>query len=44
VDNYLVELAIAGNAQIIATNNVRDFQGAELLFPGVSVLKPEQII
>jgi putative PIN family toxin of toxin-antitoxin system len=43
-DNHLMELAIAGNAQVIATNNVRDFQGAELSFPTVTVLKPEQII
>jgi predicted nucleic acid-binding protein len=43
-DNHVMELAIAGNAQVIATNNVRDFQGAELLFPTVSVLKPEQIL
>jgi putative PIN family toxin of toxin-antitoxin system len=43
-DNHLIELAIAGNAQVLATNNIRDFQGADLLFPTVSILKPEQII
>ena len=43
-DNHLIELAVAGNASIIATNNIRDFQGAELLFPNVLILKPEQII
>ena len=43
-DNHLVELAVAGNAQIIATNNVKDFQNAELLFPNLAILKPEQII
>jgi len=43
-DNHLIELAIAGNAQIIATNNIKDFQGAELAFPRLTVLKPEQII
>jgi len=43
-DNHLIELAIAGNAQMIATNNVRDFQKPELLFPGLSILKPEEII
>jgi putative PIN family toxin of toxin-antitoxin system len=43
-DNHLMELAIAGNAQAIATYNIRDFQGAELLFPTVAVLTPEQII
>ncbi|BAC89065.1 putative toxin-antitoxin system toxin component, PIN family [Gloeobacter violaceus] len=43
-DNHLIELAVAGNAQVIATNNVRDFQNAELLFPDLSILKPEEII
>jgi putative PIN family toxin of toxin-antitoxin system len=43
-DNHLIELAIAGNARIIATNNVKDFQNTELLFPDLSILKPEQII
>jgi predicted nucleic acid-binding protein len=35
---------VIGNAQIIATNNVRDFQNPELLFPNLSILKPEEII
>jgi putative PIN family toxin of toxin-antitoxin system len=43
-DNHLIELAIAGNARFLATNNVRDFQNAELLFPHLSILTPEQII
>ncbi len=43
-DNHLIELAVAGNAQIIATNNIKDFQNAELLFPNLSILKPEEII
>lgn len=43
-DNHLVELAVAGNAQIIATNNIKDFKNAELLFPNLAILKPEQII
>jgi putative PIN family toxin of toxin-antitoxin system len=43
-DNHLIELAVAGNAQIIATNNVRDFQNSQLLFPNLSILKPEEII
>ncbi|MDF5714179.1 MAG: putative toxin-antitoxin system toxin component, PIN family [Rhizonema sp. NSF051] len=43
-DNHLIELAVAGNAQIIATQNVKDFQNAELLFPNLSILKPEEII
>ncbi len=43
-DNHLIELAIAGNAQVIVTNNTKDFQNTELFFPGLSILKPEQII
>jgi predicted nucleic acid-binding protein len=43
-DNHVIELAIAGNAQVVVTNNIRDFQGAELLFPKLSILKPEQMI
>jgi putative PIN family toxin of toxin-antitoxin system len=43
-DNHLIELAVAGNAQILATKNIKDFQNSELLFPNLSILKPEQII
>jgi putative PIN family toxin of toxin-antitoxin system len=43
-DNHLIELALAGNASSIITNNVKDFQNTELLFPNLSILKPEQII
>lgn len=43
-DNHVVELAIAGNAQIIATNNLRDFRGSELTFPQLQILNPSQII
>jgi putative PIN family toxin of toxin-antitoxin system len=43
-DNHVIELAIAGNAQVVVTNNIKDFQGAQLLFPKLSILKPEQMI
>ncbi len=43
-DNHLIELAVAGNARIIATNNLKDFRLSELTFPDISILKPEQII
>ena len=43
-DNHLIELAVAGNAKIIATHNVKDFQNTELLFPNLSILKPEEIM
>jgi putative PIN family toxin of toxin-antitoxin system len=43
-DNHFIELAIAGNAQILATNNLRDFSGSELAFPQLQILNPYQII
>ncbi len=43
-DNHVMELAVAGNAKIVATNNIRDFKGAELIFPDVLILTPAQII
>jgi putative PIN family toxin of toxin-antitoxin system len=43
-DNYLIELAVAGNAKIIATNNIKDFKTAELIFPELLIKKPEEII
>jgi putative PIN family toxin of toxin-antitoxin system len=43
-DNHLIELAISGNAHHIATNNVKDFQGTELIFPHLSILKPEHLL
>lgn len=43
-DNHVIELAIAGNAKIVATNNIKDFQGSELIFPDVLILTPAQII
>ena len=35
-DNHIVELAVAGGAELIVTNNVRDFRRAQLRFPGCS--------
>ncbi|WP_246140377.1 PIN domain-containing protein [Euhalothece natronophila] len=43
-DNHLIELAVAGNAIAIVTNNVKDFQKTELLFPELSILKPEDMM
>jgi putative PIN family toxin of toxin-antitoxin system len=43
-DNHVLELAIAGNAQILVTNNLRDFRGSELTFPQLQILRPYQII
>jgi putative PIN family toxin of toxin-antitoxin system len=43
-DNHLIELAVAGNAIAITTNNLRDFQGADLLFPNLLITTPEQML
>ena len=43
-DNHVIELAIAGNARIIATNNLRDFRGAKLTFPQLQILNPYQTV
>ena len=43
-DNHLLELAAAGNATWIVTNNIRDFKNAELNFPEIQILTPEQIL
>ena len=43
-DNFLIELALAGNSDHIVTNNIRDFQNAELRFDDLSILKPEQLL
>jgi putative PIN family toxin of toxin-antitoxin system len=43
-DNHLIELAIAGNARIIATKNVKDFARSQLLFPQIGIFKPEELI
>lgn len=43
-DNHLIELAIAGNAKIIATNNIKDFKQTQLIFPELLIRKPDEII
>jgi putative PIN family toxin of toxin-antitoxin system len=43
-DNFLIELAVAGNATHIVTNNTGDFQNAELRFPGLTIVKPERFL
>ena len=40
-DNFLIELAVAGNAESIITNNLKDLRNAELQFDGLRVLAPE---
>lgn len=43
-DNHLVELAVAGGADAIVTNNVRDVQTGELLFQHLQILTPAQFL
>ncbi len=43
-DNHVLELAIAGNANAIVTMNRRDFVNAELRFPEIDILNPEQFL
>ena len=43
-DNFLIELALAGNATHIVTDNIGDFQNAELKFPGLTIVKPERFL
>ena len=42
-DNHLIELAVAGAAALIVTNNVRDFRGSELRFTSIKVVEPGQL-
>ena len=39
-DNFLIELALAGNASHIITNNISDLKNAELKFPSLQIMKP----
>jgi len=43
-DNHLVELAVAGGAEMIVTNNVADFRGPQLRFPDVRILRPADLL
>ena len=43
-DNHVVELAVAGGAEVIVTHNTRDFTRAELHFPGLRILTPGELI
>ena len=43
-DNHLIELAVAGDADIIVTRNLRDLRGAELRFSTLRVLSPEDFL
>jgi len=39
-DNFLIELAVAGNARAIVTHNVKDLQRGQLVWPDLHILTP----
>ena len=43
-DNHIVELAVAGGAEMIVTNNVRDFRRAQLRFPDLRTVSPREFL
>lgn len=43
-DNHLIELAVAGGAAAIVTNNVSDFQRTELKFPQIHIVRPRDFV
>lgn len=43
-DNFLIELAIAGNSQYIITNNIKDLRNAELNFEDLTVVTPDEFL
>ena len=43
-DNHLIELAVAGGADAIVTNNTDDLKSGELLFPSVCIYTPTQFL
>ncbi len=43
-DNFLIELALAGNATPIVTNNIRDLKSAELRFPELKIITPAKLL
>lgn len=43
-DNHLIELAVAGDAEVIVTRNLRDLQRAQLRFATLRVLSPEDFL
>lgn len=43
-DTSLIKLALAGNAKYMITHNTSDFKNAELRFPNLYIVKPEQFL
>ena len=43
-DNHLMELAVAGGASFLATNNLRDLKSGELRFPSIRIVSPKELL
>jgi putative PIN family toxin of toxin-antitoxin system len=43
-DNHLIELAVAGGASAIVTQNIRDLKRSELRFPEIQILTPKECL
>jgi len=43
-DNFVIELAIAGNAEMVITNNIKDFNNSEMSFPELQIVTPETLL
>jgi putative PIN family toxin of toxin-antitoxin system len=43
-DNHLIELAVAGGANFIITQNTSDLRSGELRFPGIRVVTPAEFL
>lgn len=43
-DNHVMELAVAGGAEMIITANKKDFRNAELSFPNIEICNPVEFL
>lgn len=43
-DNHIIELAVAGNARMIITQNGKDFKRTELQFLDLEILHPKEFL
>lgn len=43
-DNFIVELAVAGNADYIVTKNLKDFRQSELIFDSFKVITSKELL